>query len=341
MKPSSSLFLTATMVIGMATPTFAIEGPADDSPPPPATTTAPKKMELPKIKLAPSPQQLGQASPRAAMPQPKPDIAYLGVLTAEVPEMLANHLHLKPGEGVIVRSLVQGGPAAASGIQANDIITQVADQAVGSPAEFSKLIAAHKVGETVSFGLIHEGTAKTLQVKLESRPPDLARGGPQTLDPMNLDGLPKEFADQIRDAIADNIGGTELDDQDGGIHKQMDQALRNMQLQMRGAGRQRLVPPPALPNGKTESHGQSTIRIKDNEGSVEIKSQDGAKQVTLRDAQDQVTWSGPWDTAQDKAAAPDTALRRIEALNFDMDYTGKGMRIRPRNSQPPQGAPGH
>jgi serine protease Do len=178
-------------------------------------------------------------------------------------------------------------------------------------------------------------------VKLESRPPEAARGAPQTVDPMNLDGLPKELADRIRDAIANNVGGTELDDQDGGIQKQMDLALRNMQLQMRAAGQPRIVPPPVSPGGKTESHGQSTIRIKDNEGSVEIKSQDGARQVTLRDSQDQVTWSGPWDNAQDKAAAPETALRRIEALNFDMDFNGNGMSIRPRNAQPRQLAPGH
>ena len=48
-----------------------------------------------------------------------------------------------------------------------------------------------------------------------------------------------------------------------------------------------------------------------------------------------MTWSGPWDTAQDKAAAPADVRQRMESLNLDSDFKGNGLRLKMRQAAPP------
>jgi hypothetical protein len=57
--------------------------------------------------------------------------------------------------------------------------------------------------------------------------------------------------------------------------------------------------------------------MNDAAGSVEVKSQDESKEVTVRDDQNNVTWTGPWNTAQDKAAAPAEVSQRMASLGLD------------------------
>jgi hypothetical protein len=66
----------------------------------------------------------------------------------------------------------------------------------------------------------------------------------------------------------------------------------------------------------------------DEQGSIELKSNDGSKEVTLRDKDNALTWSGPWDTEQDKAAAPQDVRQRIDRLHLDSTFQGNGLRLR-------------
>ena len=76
----------------------------------------------------------------------------------------------------------------------------------------------------------------------------------------------------------------------------------------------------------------ATVKMKDQQGSVEVKSNDGSKEVTVRDPQEKITWSGPWDTEQDKAAAPADVRQRVDSLNLDTDFKGKGLRLQMRQA---------
>ena len=141
-------------------------------------------------------------------------------------------------------------------------------------------------------------------------------GAPQGIEQLDLDGLPKEFAERIRDAIAGNIGGRDLGND----------AMLDLQKRMQGALAEGGLKLPG--NEKLQLEGGATVRMRDDQGSVELHSKDGAKEVTIRDQQDQVTWKGPWDTAQDKAAAPPAVRQRVDALNLDPDFKGNGFRLR-------------
>jgi hypothetical protein len=316
MKTHSFQFVAAGLA-ALAMPAFALEAPADDAPPP--AVAEQKDAKLPEIKL--------QAE---AMPAPAAQTAFLGVVSGEVPEILADHLDLKPGEGVLVRSLVPGGPADKSGITANDVILRVAGQEIGSPEAISHQIATHQPGDTISIDLIHKGKPTKLDVTLGVRPAAIAALEPQQLDPRNLDGLPKELADRIRRAIEGNLGGMDLKLGDNGLQiapaPQMEDALRDLKKRMEDAMGKGLLPPEAG-DAQPQIQGAATVRMKDQQGSVEVKSKDGGKEVTIRDQQDNVTWSGPWDTAQDRASAPDDVRQRVQSLNLDTNFNGNGLRL--------------
>ena len=150
MKSNPFTFIAAGLAAACLAPAFALEAPEDDTPPPPAGNAP---AALPDIKLD-------------AEAAPKVETAFLGVVSLEVPELLAAHIGLEPGDGIVVRSLVPGGPAALAGVAVNDVIVKVDGQPVGSPLEISKQVAGHKPGEKISLDLIHAGKPTTLDVTL-------------------------------------------------------------------------------------------------------------------------------------------------------------------------------
>jgi len=329
MKMISSPFITATtagILISAAVvmKSVAIEGPPDDAPPVPVLDEA--DQPLPELKLD-----------EAAKPKPaaKLDAAFLGVVTGEIPEMLAHHLDLEPGQGVIVRALVPNGPANAAGLAINDIITAVDGEAIGSPQELSNKISASQPDEKIRLDLIQKGKPTQQDVALGSRPQDLAAWGQQPFDDqqMDLDGLPRELAERIREALAGNIGRMDL--QLGEGNGVIEEAMRNLQLRMQGV----LDAEPQLPGGGPPVggiHGEAKVQLKDPQGSLEVISKDGGKEVTVRDTEGKITWSGPWDTAQDKAAAPESVRQRMESMNLDAGFKGQGLRFNLRHPAPPE-----
>lgn len=319
MKTKPSSFITAGLAAVLISPAFAVEAPADDSPPPPQA--AGKAAALPEIKLPADP-------PKAVAPT-----AFLGVVSSEVPDMLADHLDLKAGQGVIVRSLVPDGPAAKSGVAVNDVITKIAGQPVGSAMEIAKQITAHKPGDAISIDLIHKGKPASVNLTLGTKPAEMADNAPHTLDQLDLEGLPQELADRVRDAIEGNLGGFELGDDAAQVPPRMEDAMRDLQKRMQDVMGKAMLPD-ADAAAKVQIHGGATIKQVDPQGSVEVKAKDGAKEVTVRDQQGKVTWSGPWDTAQDMAAAPAEVRQRVDSLNIDSSFKGAGVRLKMGQAAP-------
>jgi serine protease Do len=325
MKKKTFSSITAALASTLIAPAFALEAPADNAPPPPPVDQPADK--LPEFKLPEAP-----VAPPKPEAEAKEESAFLGVVSGEVPELLADHLDLKSGEGIVVRSLVPDGPAAKAGIAVNDVIIKVAGDPVGSPLDMSTRISGHKAGEKVTLDLIHKGKATQLDVTLGVRPAEIAAAEAQPLDRMNLDGFPKELADRVRDAIAGNIGGLDLKiDED---KAQLEQLRKQLQKQMGALDPNAFVPPAANGAGKIRIQGGGKLIMRDPQGSIEVKSADGGKEVTMRDQQGKVTWSGPWDTDQDKAAAPADVQKRMDSLNLDTKFDGNGLRLQMRQAVP-------
>jgi hypothetical protein len=317
MKTISKITLAAWLT---ALPVFAIEAPPDDAPPP--------------VEVNP-PGNTPQVPPAAAGPVEKAGVAYLGVISAAVPEVLAEHLGLEAGQGIVVSALMPDGPAAKAGVAVHDVITSVAGDPVGSPEELTVRINARKPAEKIRVNLIHQGKPAELDVTLGERPEHLA--GPAPLDQLNLEGVPKDLADRVRRMIEGNLGELKLDFEQGmdQAAPQVEDAMRQMREQMGKAMEGFKLPEiPRIPQqggiqGGIEVHQGATFRLMDNDGSIELKSVEGGKEITVRDKDQNITWTGPWDTEQDKAAAPEDVRRRVERL--DIDSGANGLRLRLRN----------
>lgn len=323
MKTNPYPIFTAGLAALLAVPTWvlAIEGPTDDAPPPPAVE--------PPAKPADRPAAEDNAGGAADVAKPKAAPAFLGVVSAEVPPDLADHLDLQPGEGIVVRAMLPDGPAAKAGVAIHDVITRVADKAVGSLDDLTREVGAHKPGDTIRLDIIHKGKPAGVDVTLGERPRDMAAAEPAPLDDLPLDGVPKELADRVRGLVEGNFGKFELKfgdnlNPDGAKIEEKMKEMADMHQRMAD----KLQGLNALPlRGGIDVHHGASIQMMDEQGSIELKSNDGSKEVTVRDKDQKIIWNGPWDTDQDKAAAPQDVRQRIERLNIDSKFQGNGLRL--------------
>ena len=269
---------------------------------------------------------------QAAVPAAKQS-AFLGIITERVPQALRDHLNLADELGVIISSVVPDGPAAKAGLSTNEIITKIGDTNITNPAEVTALIAKHKPGDEIAISTIHKGKSTERKATLGERPAHLPMaqiGGMQQIPA--LEGMPEELAERIRRMVEDNAVPFELP----GIPLELaplpeiDGDANEMQQKLKQGMQQKLQFHFGMDGNGIQAQRQATFSTFDKDGSIEFKSEDDSKEVTVRDKDNIIIWNGPWDTEQDKAAAPDDIRERIERLNIDGKVPGIRLNINPR-----------
>ena len=85
-------------------------------------------------------------------------MTFLGVETSEVPRVVSEQLGLAKGFGLVVDYVVPDGPAAAAGVQQNDILKMLNDQ-----------ILVHRISSRAQFGEFPEGTNVVLTILRKGR----------------------------------------------------------------------------------------------------------------------------------------------------------------------------
>ena len=259
-----------------------------------------------------------------AIPQVnRPAGAWLGVLSKPVSETLRIHLDLE--EGVVLDYVAPDSPAAKAGLHQHDIILEVEGESIGSQDELREAIQAHKPGDKVTLAVLVQGGKGEREVEMAERPqaePNIpprggAAGGQAPGFPFrNLPELPGDLENLIPG------GGEDLQRQLEGHMKKFEKQLREME---RGGG-------PGLKldfdlfndlqRGNKEGgafnfnfKSSSSFKFVDENGSVEMKTTEGGKEVIVKDTEGKMLFEGPWDTEQDKAAAPEGIRERIEGMN--------------------------
>lgn len=297
MTPSAYL-LTTSLVAGLA---LAVHAAAAE-PSAAAENATPEAAAKPEPAAAPA-----QAAAEAKAPA-KP---FIGLGTSDVPGFLGKHLKLQDNAGVLVRDLAPDGPAAKAGITIDDVITTIDGKAVSSHQEMVDHILTKRPGDEVELQYIHEGTPGKVTVKLGERPAALdqpqgrveAEAGAIPL-PELPGNIPPEMQQQLRDALKNGLKGGQ------------------MKLQIvPGAGGLQVIP--GGQDGGAADNGfkfdmASSINLMDEQGSIELKKTNDGSEVKVRDKAGKETWSGPWDTEQDKAAAPPEIRERIERMNVQV-----------------------
>src|SRR5437588_7371121 len=127
-----------------------------------------------------------QTSPVPALPQPptpprppappghhekapKVPTTFLGVETSQVPDVVSEQLGLSKGLGLVVEYVVPDSPAAAAGIQQNDILKMLNDQILVEPSQLRKLLQTFSEGTEVTLTILRKGQEQKVTVKLAKK----------------------------------------------------------------------------------------------------------------------------------------------------------------------------
>jgi serine protease Do len=91
---------------------------------------------------------------------------WLGVEIQPVNEDIADSLGIKAASGALVSVAQPNSPALAAGVKTGDIITSVNGDAVADPKELARKIALLGPRATAELGILRNGAAQTISVKL-------------------------------------------------------------------------------------------------------------------------------------------------------------------------------
>ena len=89
---------------------------------------------------------------------------YLGVNIQDITPELAKAMHITEAKGALVADVVPGSPAAKSGIERGDIITNFAGKTINESHDLPIKVAATPVGEEVLVTVMRDGKEKQLAV---------------------------------------------------------------------------------------------------------------------------------------------------------------------------------
>jgi hypothetical protein len=347
--------LTAGCLFLLGLPALAIEAPGTSAPIPPQPSAGETRRSaditptLPGARgglTAPDRDENDGALPSLPPAQDGPATAisgaYFGIGGAEIPDILAEHLKLSAGEGIVVRTLDPDGPAAKAGLSVNDIVTHLDGKNVGSHDDLRQLMSGHKAGDEVSVDYIHKGEAKNVRVTLD---PGRAAGAVaremEPLDQLRQGGMAADQAQRIRETVERDLRAFEDADRDMARDAApdidaVDQLQRGLQERiqrmMGGAQGRGFQFRGGIGNAGPGANGMSfkstsSVKLLDDKGSIEIRSEDDSKTVRALDKNGKVQWEGPYNSDEDKKAMPDDVRDRVEKLSPDMDFKGKGFRL--------------
>ena len=94
--------------------------------------------------------------------------SYFGVATVPIPPAAAAQAGVP--EGLFVQGVSAGGPAAAAGLRANDVITSIDGKPATSNIQLQELTLTKKPGDTVSIGYERAGHSAKATVTLAAQP---------------------------------------------------------------------------------------------------------------------------------------------------------------------------
>jgi S1-C subfamily serine protease len=96
--------------------------------------------------------------------------AFLGVATVTVTPAIAKERNLSVEQGALVSNVTSGSPADDAGIKNGDVITSISGNTVKTEQDVQTFVREHRPGEQVPVVVNRNGSSKTLQATLTTRP---------------------------------------------------------------------------------------------------------------------------------------------------------------------------
>jgi serine protease Do len=105
---------------------------------------------------------------------------YLGIQLHELDPDLARMIGLREPRGALVVDVVEDEPAAKAGLRRWDVVTTVSGGAIADGDALVRTISALRPGAEVKLGVVRDGRAQTVAVRLGERGPDEDEDEPST-----------------------------------------------------------------------------------------------------------------------------------------------------------------
>jgi serine protease Do len=148
---------------------------------------------------------------------------YMGVFLTDVTPALQRSLNLAVSHGALVQEVNTGSPAERAGVRAYDVITEVEGRDIDGNDTLIRDISARLPGSVARLGVVRDGRAIVVPVKLAERPAKAGDGDGAVLPnalgrraPESAPGVPLGLT--VRDLDRASIGRPDIPDSIEGIY---------------------------------------------------------------------------------------------------------------------------
>lgn len=275
---------------------------------------------------------IGQAQPPPAPPAPhakhdngpKVPVIFLGVETSPVPSVVTEQLGLTKGFGLVVDYVVPDSPAAAAGVQKNDILKLLNEQILVEPSQLRKLLQTFSEGTDVTLTVLRKGQEQRITVKLTKKEVPQRHSLLPGFDHewhWNFDGN-GDFGEQMRDMkeqLREQLGNAREVVREAGskareeARRARDDARRAREQLKINEQVKVLTDRNGLRTTKIDI-GKAQIVFSDDKGELKLEKVDGKKVLTAKDPQGKLIFSGPVETKEDLDKLPPEVRERYNKL---------------------------
>ncbi|HET6370864.1 MAG TPA: DegQ family serine endoprotease [Nitrospiria bacterium] len=102
---------------------------------------------------------------------------WMGVSIQEVTPNLAEQFGLPEPKGVLVGDVLPGSPAERAGIKRGDIVLEYNGKTIENTGQLRNMVAETPIGTKVKVKVFRDKREKTLDLKIDEQPKDIAQGG--------------------------------------------------------------------------------------------------------------------------------------------------------------------
>jgi serine protease Do len=250
---------------------------------------------------------------------PKVPAIFLGVETSQVPTVVSEQLGLSKGLGLVVEYVVPDSPAAAAGVQQNDILKMLNDQILIEPSQLRKLLQTFSDGADVTLTILRKGQEQKVTVKLTKKerpqrhswtPGDKHEGHWDFDDTGDFGEQMQGLKEQLQEQLGAQRGMVR-----GAVMKAHEAARRAREDARRAAREIRIL---SQDHGALKATridiGNAQIVFSDDKGEMKVENVDGKKLLTAKDPQGKLLFSGPVETKEDRDKMPADVRERYEKL---------------------------
>lgn len=250
---------------------------------------------------------------------PKVPVTYLGVDTSQVPTVVSEQLGLAKGFGLVVDYVEPNSPAAAAGVQQNDILKMLNDQILIEPSQLRKLLQTFPEGTEVTLTVLRKGQEQKLTVKLAKKEVpqrhSMFPGGNHDwhwdFDATgDLNEQMKDLKQQLREQLGNQRGIIRE-----AVTQAHEAARRARDDARRAADELRIF---SDDNGAVKTSkidlGKAQIVLSDEKGELKLANVDGRKLLTVKDPHGKLVFSGPAETEEDVDKMPADVRDRYDRL---------------------------